>query len=189
MENQEQGVIDFLSEQLKRREDERIRLDDQLVRTYRANLNTLTATWRFIILARAALLGVAVASLQLILRNVSSFLDTSRLVYILESYKGLPTWLLQLVQPLTAAEAAKLVALLITMTVFLAVSIDVVLAFLQKRCRVRGLQTESYLRIEGFFTEIQTWRRWTGLPFWIARAGMILFGIVALGYLGWPISN
>src|SRR3989344_605080 len=98
MENPNQGVIDFLIEQLKRREDERQKQVDQLVQTYRANLGILLSTWRFILITRAAFFVLAGAGLQFIMLSIEALLDTSQLVGVMENYKGFPSGIVKMIR-------------------------------------------------------------------------------------------
>ena len=184
MENPNQGVIDFLIEQLKRREDERQKQVDQLVQTYRANLGILLSTWRFILITRAAFFVLAGAGLQFIMLSIEALLDTSQLVGVMENYKGFPSGIVKMIRLLTPEQASNLVAIGICAIVLVTITIDLQLAFLQRRCRIRGVQAEEHLRIEGLFVEIYSRRARIELPFWIARTAILFFGMMVLGYLG-----
>lgn len=184
MENPDQGVIDFLTNQLTRREDERIRLDDQLVRTYSRNLATLVSTWRFIVVTRVVSFALGLGALQFILLNVAFFLDASKLLPILENFFGRDSGIVGQVKVWSSVHAAYLVAIIISMIVFVIISFDILLARLQMRCRERGWETEQYLRINGLFTEIRVLRGLIGLPFWLGRTILLVFVIVVLAQLG-----
>jgi type VI protein secretion system component VasF len=182
--NPDQGVIDFLTEQLKRQEDERIRLNDQLVRVHGRNLATLVSTWRFIIVTRVAVLVIGLAGLQLIMLNADAFLDASALVPVLEKYFGRESGIVANINLWSPQQAGLLVVIVIIGIALLTLTMDGLLVLLQTRCRARGLEAERYLRIEALFFEIYMRRKWIELPFWIARAVFLVFVIVALGYLG-----
>lgn len=129
MEN-EKAVADFLSDLLKRREDARQRQEDetrrlseQFVQTNRANLSPLLATWRSILVTRAASFTLAVTALQYILQNITSFIGDGR-------------------------QSA------VVMIILAMVCIDTVLAHLENRCAIRGLQAERYLNVKAQFFEI-----------------------------------
>lgn len=184
MENPDQGVIDFLMEQLKRREDERRRLHDQLVQTHSRNLATLIATWRFIVVTRVAIFALGVAGLQLIMSNIGAFLDTSRLMGIIETYKGLPSGIVKKIELWTPKQATDLVVLLVSGIAMATILTDILLALLQSRCKSRGLAAERYLQIEGLFHEIDASRAFISAPFFIVRAALLAFVIVVVGNLG-----
>lgn len=183
MENPDQGVIDFLSEQLKRKEDERQKTVDRLVQTYRSNLGILLSTWRFILVTRTALFALTAASLQYILQNMKVFLDTDKLIAVMEAYKGLPSGLINMIRLLTPTQVGRLVAILIVTIVLVLWSIDMTLALLQRRCAIRGLESEKHLQIDGLFFEIRSRRFWIWFPFLIVRIATLLFGIMATWYL------
>ena len=183
MENHEQGVIDILSEQLKKREDERQKQVERLVLTYRNNLTILLGTWRFILVTRAAFFALAGASLQYILQHMKVFLDTGQLIVVMEMYQGLPSMLLNVVRLLTPAQVAKLVALIVLTVVLVVLLIDRALAILQNKCIARGLEAEEHLHIQGLFFEIHISSHLISLPFGIAWTTILLFGIMSLWYL------
>lgn len=183
MEHPERGFIDFVSEQLQRKKEEQEKQADRLVITYRNNLTILLATWRFILVTRAAFFALAGASLQYILQHMKVFLDTSQLVVVMEMYQGLPSALLNVVRLLTPVQAANLVALIVLAVVLIVLSIDRALAVLQRKCVLRGLEAEQYLNINGLFFEIDRSSYLILLPFGIAWTTVLLFGIMSLWYL------
>lgn len=182
--NPDQGVIDFLTEQLKRREDERVRRNEQLVRTHAGNLATLASTWRFIIVTRVLSLALGLAGLQFILLHAPQFLDPSALLPILENFFGKEVGFVARVRIWSPSDAALLIGVIVTTIVFFVVASDVLLARLQTRCRERGVEAETYLQIRGLFTEIRMLRGLIGLPFWLARITLLAFVIVLLAQLG-----
>lgn len=184
MASEHEGVIQFLTEQQARRFEEARRREDGLTLTYRASLGFLLATWRFIVVTRAAFFALAATGLQHILYNIGAFLDTSRLVAVIETWQGIPTALLKVVRLITAGDAANLVACMILAIGIVTIAIDLVLHVLQRRCVIRGTEAERYLHIEGLFMEIQNRAVWIALPFWVARILVITFVILALSYLG-----
>ncbi|MDP3646029.1 MAG: hypothetical protein Q8R25_03000 [bacterium] len=183
MDKPHQATIDFLSEQLKRREEERVKERDQKIQTHRTNHGTLLATWRFILITRGAFFALAAAGLQYVLQNLGTVLDTTRLITVIETWKGLPTGIIGTARLVTSGQAANLVAITIVSITSIAFAIDVMLAKLQSRCVVLGLDTELHLFVPGLFFDIRNHERVIAVPFWIARFAILAFGIVALSYL------
>ncbi len=183
-EKHEKAVADFLSEQLVRKEKERNTRDEWKISTYRANLGFLLNTWRFILVTRAAFFALVAAALQYMLQNIGLFLNTTRLITVMEDFFGRETVLIKTIRLLTVSQAARLVAMLIVAIVSVSILIDATLALLQRRCLTRGFDAERYLSIEGIFHEVLLRKIWVELPFWVARMTIIAFAIIALVSLG-----
>lgn len=182
MDNDE-AVADYFERQLARLEDERKRLEDRNALTHRANLGFLLVTWRFILVARAALFALTGAALQYTLQNIGSFVNTARFVPVFETLLGRETVMLSIVRLITPAQAAILVAIIILSIATIALVTDHVLARLQVRCIRVGITSEVELGVPGLFSAIQG-RRWLiAFPFLVARFAIVFIGISAFWYL------
>mgnify|MGYP000022016806 CR=1 FL=1 len=182
MDNDE-AVADFLAQRLEKREEERKRLEDRNALTHRANLGFLLVTWRFILLARAALFALAGAALQYTLQNIGSFVNTARFVPVFETLFGRETVMLSIVRLITPAQAAILVAIIILSIAAVILAVDMTLSRLQARCIEIGISSERELGVPGLFSAIRG-RPWLiAFPFWIARGAIVLVGASALWYL------
>lgn len=188
----DKAVEKFLSDLLEQKQEERLRreerqrrTDEQLTQTRRVNLGFVLTTWRFALVTRTAFFALAFAGMQYILQNLAFVLklDVKELVAVLERFFGRNSALLNTVQVMTPTQAANMVAIVVMVVAGISIAINLALAALQRRCRSLGNSEERELQVHGVFSEMRTRDGLIAFPFWIARFGILIFGIVALWYL------